>query len=804
MSKNNLFLRKKFLKYILVFFLNILSFNLVFRNIFAQSLLSEPDWLNKNIYLSKNIQNYSNNTALPPSDLFFTPENFYETKSQQLVESISKSLVLNQTGNKSLFSKNINENTYGALSESKLQRFFPWFSITDVSQLDNLDEYHSKLNLVELADKEFSGIIVWFPKIQNLLKRNPEKARKIFLDVEEKLDIEDRTLLKLQIHYFLNEWYKAEILAKAFLEERPKSKNIPIIFYYLNKSLLAQKKKLIQNIYLREITIKFLNPSLRSDFLQILSNEAYINGNTLVAVKYRLQELRNSETSKFSNEEILLRLLSEIRSLSELQILLESFPNLIWLKEKVLSIQMNILIENRRYHEALGILEKRENLAKEIGDKDQVLYLNDIRANLSKYIKVNPRKIGVILPISSTNSKIARLAQETLDGLWIALHAKEFLIKNSGNIGNKKNQKNLNSKVLKNSNFVKDYRNRLVPWELVIRDSQLNEEVTKSVVHDLVEKENVIAIIGPLARKTSEAASEVAEMLGVPLISLSLTDSIPKLGDYIFRNNKKWKQEVTELLDYAVSELRACRFVILFSENREGRQKMRYFFDEALKKKCEIVAIEGFKDEGQKSLVNEFDTFTGKNIFINKEDKNILKELKEKEDPIHNFDAVFVAVGYNGAKNLRLIFPYSSVYKMEKITFLGDSGWNDLAIQFAPGLRGVKNPIFVDSFFSGSETSAIKMLLSFHERILYKHQNYIGPTDYTAYAYDTLMMLLKLLYDQPNQNHYQLKESLLNINNFSGVTGKLSFNEDGEIQRELQLLTLKKGKIEPLFKNVIE
>ena len=53
--------------------------------------------------------------------------------------------------------------------------------------IDFLDGYHSKLNLVELADKEFSGIFVWFPKIQNLLNRNPKKAREIFLDVEEKL-----------------------------------------------------------------------------------------------------------------------------------------------------------------------------------------------------------------------------------------------------------------------------------------------------------------------------------------------------------------------------------------------------------------------------------------------------------------------------------------------------------------------------------------------------------------------------------------------------------------------------------------
>jgi len=118
-----------------------------------------------------------------------------------------------------------------------------------------------------------------------------------------------------------------------------------------------------------------------------------------------------------------------------------------------------------------------------------------------------------------------------------------------------------------------------------------------------------------------------------------------KLGEFIFRNNQSWKQEIQELLEYATSELQACRFLILYAKNREGRQKMRLFWDAAVLKGCEIVAVEGFKDEGQKSFVNEFDTFTGKNLRISKKDKRILKQLKEKEDPILNFDAVFVAVG---------------------------------------------------------------------------------------------------------------------------------------------------------------
>jgi ABC-type branched-subunit amino acid transport system substrate-binding protein len=137
---------------------------------------------------------------------------------------------------------------------------------------------------------------------------------------------------------------------------------------------------------------------------------------------------------------------------------------------------------------------------------------------------------------------------------------------------------------------------------------------------------------------------------------------------------------------------------------------------------------------------------------------------------------------------------------MEKATFLGDSGWNDAALPFAPGLRGVKKPVFVDSFFPQAETPAMQQLLRLHERILYRHQNYLGPTHYTAYAYDTLMILMKLLKEERNQSHRDLRNALANMEIFPGVTGNLRFDEKGEVQRVMQLLTLRRGKIQLLKK----
>ena len=786
---------------LLVTLLSVWNFQTVTVTAHAQSLLSDSEWLEENKDVFGKQELTLQNIPLRPSDLSSTPtvlpESFLiplETGGQYF------STVPQKPALPLIEQKDQSENPSGSF----LSRLFPWFSSTEQSTSTNLDtasEMHNAETRVEWADSEFAGIKMLITEIERLLISDPVAAREMYEEIEDQLEIDERTRLKVQLLYYLKKWSSVEQLAEVFLSERPESKMASLMFYFLNKSLMAQHKPLSQNLIFRKRAVETLEAKFRSDFLFILSNEAFLEGDLLTAIQYRLEGMNKAKTANVASMEKLNGLLNQVQSPEILRILSENNKNVKWLQKKIFIMELELLAKLKRYRDALGILEQRMSAARVIGDQEELEVLKQIQIRYTNALNVNPRRIGVILPLSSSSVKVSRLAQQTMNGLWLALHANEIpaVPENMGDDeASQENEITGKSEDKDNAQAESDSRKFEDSWELVVRDSQLNPEITKSLVRELVETERVIAIIGPLARKTSEAAAEEAERLRVPLISLSLTESIPELGEFIFRNNQSWKQEIQELLEYATSELQACRFLILYAKTREGRQKMRLFWDAAVLKGCKVVAVEGFKDEGQKSLVNEFDTFTGKTRRLGTEDKIILKELKEKEVPIHNFDAVFVAVGSGGVKNLSLIFPYSEVYKMRKTTFLGDSGWNDSALPYAPGLRGVKNPLFVDSFFLQSKTPAMQQLLRLHERILYRHQNYIGPTAYTAFAYDTLIILMRLLEDERNQSHRDLRDALINMQMFPGVTGNLRFDEKGKVEREMQLLTLRRGKIQPL------
>ena len=52
--------------------------------------------------------------------------------------------------------------------------------------------------------------------------------------------------------------------------------------------------------------------------------------------------------------------------------------------------------------------------------------MEKIQRSLVSALNVSPGRIGVILPMSSSNVKIVRLVQETLNGLRLALHANKI------------------------------------------------------------------------------------------------------------------------------------------------------------------------------------------------------------------------------------------------------------------------------------------------------------------------------------------------------------------------------------------
>ena len=519
------------------------------RNALAQSLLSDHVWLKQNTEVTDEtefmIEPARRKTPLLPSDLLSAPTTLLKeetTQAESSAANISTSSLTPPIPILPLIEAEEDERSY---SRSFFTKLFPWFSESDPDFSNNArNDSEAEKKPVETksewADTEFSGIFIVVAEIERLLISNPDAAMKKYLEIEYRLEIEERTRLKIQLLYQLNEWSATVILAEAFLSERQQSPITPLIFYYLNKALQSQNKPLSQNVVLRDLTSKTLEPNLRSDYLRILSDEALLQGDLFTAIEYRLDELSSIETSKMADMEKLLQLLKKVQFIEEIHNLGVNFPNLSWLQDQIPSLKLELLVKQKNYREALEIVDRLLQLARDTIDLEQIGLLEQKQSRLITALNLNPRRIGVILPLSSSSAKVAGLAQEAMNGLWLALSANEKTVLNNNISDNTTSQIiKINSNLLLTDNITAVPQPKIIAdsWELVVRDSHLDPEKTKKAIRELVETEGVIAVIGPLARKTSEAAAEEAERLRVPLISLSLTAGIPELGDYIFRNN---------------------------------------------------------------------------------------------------------------------------------------------------------------------------------------------------------------------------------------------------------------------------
>ena len=330
----------------------------------------------------------------------------------------------------------------------------------------------------------------------------------------------------------------------------------------------------------------------------------------------------------------------------------------------------------------------------------------------------------------------------------------------------------------------------------MFRDTKLDPDTTRQGFRELVEDEHVMAVIGPLARRTSEAAAAEAEALKVPMISLSVTTSIADLGDYVFRNNISWEQEVEALLDYATEYLQARRFVVLYPDSREGREKLRVFWEQARAIGAQIQNIQRYENS-QKSFVDEFESFTGIRRYRTDEEDALIEEQKDRGIPEQNFDAIFLIAG-DQTQDLEIIFPYLEVYGLEDSLILGDSGWNNPLLLFAPKRETIRQAVFTDSFFPHSEAQEVQHFVAEHERFFYRYQGYVGPTAYTAYAYDTAKLLLQLLTQPANQDPDALREALLKQPPTQGVTGRFEFQPNGEVWHQMNFWTMGRDRFVPI------
>jgi len=313
---------------------------------------------------------------------------------------------------------------------------------------------------------------------------------------------------------------------------------------------------------------------------------------------------------------------------------------------------------------------------------------------------------------------------------------------------------------------------------MVVKDSRGNPSLAQEAVRSLVDEDGVIAIVGPLLTSNALAASEEAEKLRVPLITLSPLRRVAYAGHYVFQNALTPEAHVRALVEYAVDTLCLLTFAVIYPRNAYGMTFKR-LFEEEVERVGGFISAVGSYSEDQTDFRELITTMV--------EYEPPPPDTPEgKPTPIINFEAIFIP---DDARRINLLVPQLAYYDITGVQLLGTGGWN--SPELVRNSRDfVEGALFVDGFFQDSPRDVVREFVQ-EFGVIFKEL----PGNLEALSFDATHVILTMIERNGAWSGDAIANTLLSMMEYEGVTGLTGFNDEGVSTRHPFLLTVSYGRI---------
>jgi branched-chain amino acid transport system substrate-binding protein len=319
--------------------------------------------------------------------------------------------------------------------------------------------------------------------------------------------------------------------------------------------------------------------------------------------------------------------------------------------------------------------------------------------------------------------------------------------------------------------------------ELIVKDTEGSPEKSVASLAELAAK-GVVAVMGPLLSREVEALAPSLAKVQVPVFTPTAPgEGLTELSPWIFRNALTNAAQAAAAAAYSLKQ-NLRKFVIFAPDDPYGRDLTRVFTRD-LARKAEILAIITYPSEA-----NDFGPYIRKLIEIDLRSQKLPIPDDDKERKklfqmyVPTFDALYLP-GY--AEKVGLLLPQLAFYNITGKTIIGSNNWHTPDLIERAG-RHAEGAVIVDGFYPENQEPAVKTVVDAY-RSAYQDE----PDILSAQAYDAAAMVLSLLAAKKD-TPAAIKEGLLNMKDFPGISGTTSFMGSGEAQKKLFLIRIEDGK----------
>lgn len=302
--------------------------------------------------------------------------------------------------------------------------------------------------------------------------------------------------------------------------------------------------------------------------------------------------------------------------------------------------------------------------------------------------------------------------------------------------------------------------------DLVTYDSKLNKAEAINAFKRLIEQDKVLAIQGPMTSGEIFAAGPIAQQAKVAVFGTSTTaPKVTDIGDYIFRNAIPGKLAIPTTVKKAHDKLGFKKVAVMYSNNNDQMVGENEIYQQT------------FKDMG----IDVVDTET----FADK-DTDFSAQLTKIQAA--NPDVICIAGFYQEGA---LIVKKAREMGMNQ-PIIGNNGFNSPAYIQQAG-DAANGTLVATPWNPERKTDKAQ---NFRKAFVAKYGH--EPDQFAAQAYDAMYVIHQAVEQSgTTTDRKKFRDTLANIKNFEGATGKFEFDQNRDPKMDLDVLEVKDGKWVP-------
>lgn len=308
------------------------------------------------------------------------------------------------------------------------------------------------------------------------------------------------------------------------------------------------------------------------------------------------------------------------------------------------------------------------------------------------------------------------------------------------------------------------------PVEVIVGDSRGLPKVAQRVARRLASNQRIVAVIGNVTDSCALAAQPIYRRAGI--VQLSPVASHPSFAPgspYSFGLAGTVEQEGEFMARMAVEQLGKKRVAVIYVTNDWGMSAKQSFIEEAKELGADIVAVEGFSEYGgAKTYLDGSDFF-----------RPILAEVRTATP-----DLLYLISRY---RNGVMILQQRQAMAWSEADVMGPLPWYFPQVLEDAGVTA-ENLYTCGLFLPTALSAEGKQFVKDYEELYF-----LPPDQYAALAYDATNILAKIIRESGDDRR-AIRDALTKLKDFPGVTGRISFTQEGEVERDYVLITVKQRK----------